>query len=265
MKYEVLVVGAYEGEERPSVSFSVDADGDIVSYVWDLDDDETFETDASGEAVFDVTFAYLQSLELLINHPYTIHLKVTDSEGQSDTADSTLTIDPKPAIVVAVDIKPGSCPNPVNVKSSGVLPIAILGTGDYDVTTIDPTSIRLAGVEPLRNSFEDVAAPVLDANDCNCIEAGPDGLVDLTLKFETQRIVEALGEVNDGDVRVLSLTGVLYDSMPFETPIEGADCILIRGRHKPINPADINKDGVVNAADFAIFTQNWLQSSIVDE
>ena len=27
MKYEVLVVGAYEGEERPSVSFSVDADG----------------------------------------------------------------------------------------------------------------------------------------------------------------------------------------------------------------------------------------------
>ena len=172
---------------------------------------------------------------------------------------------PEPATVVAVDIKPGSCPNPVNVKSSGVLPIAILGTDDYDVTTIDPTSIRLAGVEPLRSGYEDVAGPVSDTNDCNCITDGPDGFLDLTLKFKTQRIVEAIGDVNDGDVRVLTLTGVLFDPMPFETPIEGADCILIRGRHKPINPADINKDGVVNAADFAIFAQNWLQSSIVDE
>ena len=151
------------------------------------------------------------------------------------------------------------------MKSKGVLPIAILGTDDVNVITIDPTSIRLAGVEPLRSGFEDVASPLWDTNDCNCTTEGPDGFLDLTLKFETQRIVEAIGEVNDGDVRVLTLTGVLFDPMPFETPIEGADCILIRGRHKPINPADINKDGVVNAADFAIFVQNWLQSSIVDE
>jgi len=172
---------------------------------------------------------------------------------------------PKPATTVAVDIKPGSCPNPVNTRSSGVLPIAILGTVDYDITSIDPTSIRLAGVEPLRSSLADVATPVSDANDCNCITDGPDGFLDLTLKFETQRIVETLGEVNDGDVRILTLTGVLYDPMPFETPIEGTDCILIRRRHKPFNRADINKDGVVDVADFAILTQNWLQSSIIDE
>ncbi len=164
-------------------------------------------------------------------------------------------------IEVAVDIKPGSCPNPVNVKSSGVLPIAILGTEDVNVITIDPTSIRLAGVEPLRSGYEDVAGPVSDSNDCNCTTEGPDGFLDLTLKFKTQRIVEAIGDVNDGDVLTLELTGVLFG----ERPIEGADCILIRGRHKPINPADINKDGVVNVADFAIFAQNWLQSSIVDE
>jgi len=168
---------------------------------------------------------------------------------------------PEPALAVNVDIKPSSCPNPVNVKSSGVLPIAILGTDDVNVITIDPTSIRLAGVEPLRSSYEDVAGPVSDANDCNCTEEGPDGFLDLTLKFKTQRIVEAIGDVNHGDVLELELTGVLFD----ETPIEGADCILIRGRHKPINPADINKDGVVDVADFAIFAQNWLQSSIVEE
>ena len=171
---------------------------------------------------------------------------------------------PKPATVVAVDIKPGSCPNPVNVKSSGVLPIAILGTADYDVSTIDATSIRLAGVEPLRSSLEDVVGGVADANDCDCTTDGPDGLLDLTLKFETQRIVEAIGEVDHGDVRVLTLTGVLFDPAPFETPIEGADCILIRGRHKPFNRADINKDGVVDVADFTILAQSWLESSIVD-
>ncbi len=169
------------------------------------------------------------------------------------------------SITVDIDIKPGSCPNPLNVKSKGVLPIAILGTGDYDVTAIDPTSIRLAGVEPLRSGYEDVATPVSDSNDCNCTTDGADGFLDLTLKFATQRIVEAIGDVNDGDVRVLTLTGVLYDPVPFETPIEGTDCIVIRGRHKAINLADINKDGVVDNIDFAIIAENWLQSSIVED
>jgi probable HAF family extracellular repeat protein len=246
-------------------SGSIDDDNDIVSYIWDLDDNNSFETDAGGQVIFDVNFAELQLLGLLINHTYTIHLKVTDSEGQSDTADSTLTIIPKPAVKVAVDIKPGSCPNPLNVKSSGVLPIAILGTADYDVTTIDPASVRLAGVEPLRSGYEDVAGPVTDTNDCNCTEAGPDGYLDLTLKFKTQEIVEAIGEVNDGDVLTLELTGVLFDPIPFERPIEGADCILIRGRHKPFNKADINKDGVVNNIDFALIAENWLESSVLDD
>jgi hypothetical protein len=245
-------------------SGSTGADNDIVSYMWDLNDDETFETDAGAQPILVVDYPYLQSLGLLINYTYTIHLKVTDSEGQSDVNDSTLIIVPKPA-TVAVDIKPGSCPNPVNVKSSGVLPIAILGTDDCDITTIDPTSVRLAGVEPLRSGYEDVATPVSDTNDCNCITDGPDGLLDLTLKFKTQRIVEAIGDVNDGDVRVLTLTGVLFDPGPFQTSIEGADCILIRGKAKSLHGADINKDGVVDMADFAIFAQNWLQSGIVDE
>ncbi|MHC4073150.1 MAG: PKD domain-containing protein [Planctomycetota bacterium] len=246
-------------------SGSMEDDNDIVSYMWDLDDDGSFETDAGGEAVFDVNYAYLQSLGLLVDHIYNIHVKVTDRQGQSDVADSTLTIIPKPALAVTVDIRPRSCPNPVNVKSKGVLPIAILGTDDYDVTTVDPTSVRLAGVEPIRSGYEDVATPIADVNDCNCIEAGPDGFLDLTLKFETQDIVATLGDVNHDDVLTLQLTGVLYDPIPYENPIEGADCILIKGRHRAHNKADINKDGVVNAADFAIFAQNWLQSSIVDE
>ena len=59
----------------------------------------------------------------------------------------------------------------------------------------------------------------------------------------------------------LELTGVLFG----ERPIEGADCIVIRGRHKPINPADINKDGVVNNIDFAVIAENWLQCSVLED
>jgi hypothetical protein len=165
-----------------------------------------------------------------------------------------------PPLEVSVDIKPVSCPNPINVKSSGLLAVAVLGSEDVDVSSIDSASIRLAGVAPNRSSYEDVATPVSDSNECECSTEGPDGFLDLTLKFEIQRIVEALGEVGHGDDLVLGLTGVLLD----ETLIVGRDCVIIRGRHKPLNKADFNVDGIVDMADFAAFAQNWHQSSIVE-
>ena len=138
------------------------------------------------------------------------------------------------ALIVQIDIKPQSCPNPLNVKSQGVLPVAILGSEDFDVGMIDVATIRLAGVAPIRSSYEDVAAPVWDRQEeCECTTEGPDGYLDLTLKFETKDIVEALGEVVDGEELMLTLTGALLD----ETPIEGADCIIVlskggRGKSK---------------------------------
>jgi hypothetical protein len=64
------------------------------------------------------------------------------------------------AIMVGADIKPGSCPNPLNLASRGVLPVAILGTEDFNVNDIDPTSIRLKcsdaseGIAAVRSSLE---------------------------------------------------------------------------------------------------------------
>jgi len=168
-------------------------------------------------------------------------------------------------IKVAVDIKPGSCPNPLNVKSKGVLPVAILGTEDFDVNAIDVASIRLEGVASIRSSYEDVAAPVWDRQEeCECTTEGPDGYIDLTLKFKTQGIVATLGEVEHKDELLLTLEGELFEELG-GTPIVGADCITIRGKYKPFNEGDLNKDGVVNLRDFAIFTENWLQSSIIED
>jgi hypothetical protein len=138
-------------------------------------------------------------------------------------------------IPVPVDIKPTSCRNPLNVKSKGVLPVAILGSGDLDVEQIDPATILLEGVSPLRWALEDVATPFepyigkQDAFDCT--EDGPDGFQDLTFKFDEQEIVAALGEVNDGDVLVLQLTGNLKEEFG-GTPIFGEDVVVILKKGK---------------------------------
>ena len=42
------------------------------------------------------------------------------------------------------------------VNGRGRLPVAVVGTLEFDVTQVDPTSVRLAGVAPLRSSVEDV-------------------------------------------------------------------------------------------------------------
>lgn len=157
--------------------------------------------------------------------------QITVNMGVSQPGDwiRVITLSPIP---VDVDIKPTSCPNPLNVNSKGVLPVAILGTAELDVTTIDIASIRLDGVAPIRSSYEDVAAPVSDdAEDCECTTAGPDGYLDLTLKFKKEEIIAALGEVNDGDLLELTLKGVLSDVFG-GLPIEGSDCVIIIKKDK---------------------------------
>ena len=136
-------------------------------------------------------------------------------------------------LCVAVDIKPTSCPNPLNVNSKGVLPVAILGSADFDVTTIDPASTRLnldpsinPGISPLRWSYEDVATLYL-ADDGGCHTLGADGCMDLVLKFDTQSVAALdLSEHLDGDVVVLQVTGNLVEEFDAR-PIIGRDEVVV--------------------------------------
>ena len=128
---------------------------------------------------------------------------------------------------VQLDIKPQSCPNPLNVKTKGVLPVAILGSQNLDVNDIDVSTVQLEGVSPLGSDIEDVSTPVANRLDeCDCTTEGADGFDDLTLKFDTQTIIAALGPVNDGDEIVLTLVGRLADG----TPIIGQDCVIIKAK-----------------------------------
>lgn len=138
-------------------------------------------------------------------------------------------------IPVFVDIKPGSCPNPLNLKSKGVLPVAVLGTADFDVTAIDPATVRLAlvvgegepYVVPLRWSYEDVATP-FEGELCDCHELNGDTYIDLSLKFDTQELVTMLGlDAYAGETIPIILTGNLRGENGEGLPIIGSDCIRI--------------------------------------
>lgn len=72
-----------------------------------------------------------------------------------------------------IDIKPGSYPNSINLKSKGVVPVAVLTNNDLDVTTIDPATVLFAGASPLRWTTEDVDG---------------DGDLDLLFHFKTQEL-----------------------------------------------------------------------------
>jgi hypothetical protein len=127
--------------------------------------------------------------------------------------------DAEPEIIPAkVDIKPGNCMNPLNIRSRGVLRVAIHTDENLDATQVDPTTVLLMGVAPLDHDLGYVS-------DCSSDQPDEDDL-DLILKFDTVKIVKAIGEVNDGTVLTLQLTGQLYDGKE----IAGEDAVAILGK-----------------------------------
>jgi hypothetical protein len=153
------------------------------------------------------------------------------------------------AIPAVLDIRPCSCPNPFNValfdflddgneNKGGVLPVAILGTEDFDVSKVDLSMVWLEGVAPLpeRGGYKDVSGPPAGAAACECPIEGPDGYGDLMLKFSSLEIAEALlakeGPAEAGEVRELTMTGRLLDGTIFEA----SDCITFVGRKQEKRP-----------------------------
>lgn len=136
-----------------------------------------------------------------------------------------------------LDIKPGSCPNPFNTKSRGVLPVAILGTAEFDVTQVDLGSLVISradgvggSVAPIQGppgpnfSYEDTGTPY-DGDPCGCQEMGGDGIMDLNMKFDNSTLTQVLelGGVGPGMDVQLVVSGMLLDGTPFTA----TDCIVM--------------------------------------
>ena len=145
-------------------------------------------------------------------------------------------------VCTALDIKPGSCPNPINRTQKGVVPVAIVGTENCDVTDVDVATIKLQGsLEPLRVSVADVTEPAVpdpELGNCyNCFEAPPpiyeddilvwqysgDGYPDLVMQFDAKALAKILSGAAKGDCLPLTLTATMEDG----TELELTDYVLI--------------------------------------
>ncbi len=139
-----------------------------------------------------------------------------------------------------LDIKPGSCPNPLQIRGGGgalaALPTGILGNA-FDVTQVDLGSVRLgrsapqAGmtgleVTPIHVTFSDVGSP-FDGSQCDCIAGAPDGILDILVQYNKQQVIDTLGLAGDAD----------GDSVPLRTSglagggsviFSAVDCVRIQ-------------------------------------
>jgi len=148
---------------------------------------------------------------------------------------------PAPVLAVNIDVRPGECPNRLNLSSRGKLPVAILGGQGFDPARVDPGSIRLNGVAPLRaaTTTRDVAAPNPGgAEECRCTSLPPDGFPDRIFWFDVPAIAATLRTPGSGRDAVLALTGATMDG----ARISGADCVLL-GRGGKRDLASVRGNG----------------------
>jgi len=122
-----------------------------------------------------------------------------------DGFDEPTTVCAPSTIEVDLDIKPGSFPNSINVKSMGVVPVAILGSASFDVTTVDVTTLEFG---------PDGATPA-HAQEGHLEDVNEDGFTDLVAHFRQKETGLAKGDTE------ATLTGATLGG----TPISGTDSV----------------------------------------
>ncbi len=156
----------------------------------------------------------------------------------------TITVVGTPGPLLAVlDIKPQSCPNRLNVRSHGVIPMVLVGSETFDVADVEVDSLWLSRAEGAHDtvipitrrsgrvgSIKDATAPSDDAEPCICYDRVRDGIDDLLVKFSVSDMVRAfsLNTEPRGVSVPLVLSGHLLDSTPFEA----SDCVVLTGGGK---------------------------------
>jgi hypothetical protein len=134
------------------------------------------------------------------------------NEGNGSGSGSAYVFEFGPNVLqVVVDIKPGDGTNCINNNGSGVIPVAILGSADFDVRTVDAGTVQLQGMgvrvagrsAKLLAHFEDV---------------NMDSYEDLVVQIE-----DLDGTFEEGQTTA-TVTALLLDGV---TPIQGSDSICI--------------------------------------
>lgn len=82
-----------------------------------------------------------------------------------------------PFLTVSIDIKPGDPNNTINLKSNGRVDVAILSSATFDATSVDPSTVTLAGAHV---ATQGKGAPMISFVDVN-----GDHRLDMLLHFRT--------------------------------------------------------------------------------
>ena len=139
----------------------------------------------------------------------------------TNTAKVDLPVEILGNISLSVDIKPGSCDNPINPDALGALPVVIYGTDDFDVRQIDTATVFLGGsAYPTHTSFEDVGTPGAQ----NCGTTKKDKKIDLVLQFSNQEIRLLLENFSVGTKVIVPLSAQTTDGMA----LSGQDIIRVQ-------------------------------------
>jgi hypothetical protein len=119
---------------------------------------------------------------------------------------------------VEIDIKPGSDDNPINLKSRGKIPVAVLTTADFDAASLDPATVTLGNDD---GDDTPVAARNNGTLMASLEDVDQDGDLDLVLHVDTQALVRN-GDLGAGTTELI-LNGTTTDG----TPVQGRDGVRI--------------------------------------
>lgn len=153
-------------------------------------------------------------------------VEVIDNAGASTTIRIFIQFKWGPA---SFDVMPGSCKNQISVQRKGRIRTVIPGRIGLAVSEIDVPSLYLwidgNIVEPVETLIRDITSPMINRPACDCPPKDRDGIEDLVIVFSAADVTRALGPVVHGEIRDLSIHGVLLDGHSFAL----SDCVSIVG------------------------------------
>jgi len=214
-------IDAASNDDVPADTTDLDADGDITEPVpLDLDGCPRFVDDPAAP-------------DTGSGQPPIVDMGAWEHEAEDGLE-----------LELPLDIQPRRCPNRLLRRCSGFVPVALVGTAEVDVRTVDLSTLSIWRADGVGGSvapclgrprpsprYWDITGP---AEPCECEVLPPDGMTDLTLRFANYLLMRELelNELPRGASVELVLSGELDDGTPFTA----MDCVTVTGRPKPQRP-----------------------------
>jgi dipeptidyl aminopeptidase/acylaminoacyl peptidase len=166
------------------LAFATNRDGEFEIY--SINADGTNPTNLTQSGAYDADPAWSPDgtmVAFTTNRNGPNQIAVVNADGSAQTTVISSGADGFPdwqptasAEQVALDIKPGSDRNPINLRSRGFIPVAILSSADFDATSVDLSSVRFGDAE-------DASQRAAAQQRANRGDANGDGRVDLLMYF----------------------------------------------------------------------------------